>query len=214
MPTFDAPMELEDALTSLLSRANRPLKARAIAAILSSEKQTFIHKREINPTLYRMLSRRVLCRDSEFRWYVDKTTEVTPSSTHERAPVLGTPATDILSQDNPSNEPLRDGTAEVLHAETSLPPDRNYGKFQVLADVRPYVRHCTWCSAEISPRATAIVLRGVFNRCPRFCSDDCFQGWESIYWQRVALSRLGLSKEDLKLEHRYLRRQQHFRRFR
>ncbi len=233
---FDGQVELENALAKILSRANRPLKARAIAAILSSEVQTSIHKREINPALYRMLSKGKLCRDSEFRWYVLPRSDMatllsnedapsfaaahlaTPTEPAHAAPMVEPPFLPDLSQKESNDAPLYGGTAEAEHTHKAvkppLPPVRNYGRFQITEERRPYLRHCTWCSTEILQGESALVVRGVSSRCPRFCSEDCFQSWESIYWQRLALSHLGLSKEELKVEERYLRRQKYFLGFR
>lgn len=223
---------LESAVLRLLSRANRPLKARAIAALLSSERPTSIHKREINPTLYRMLSNGRLCRDSRFRWYLNEKNYPSGSVSNESlssgvttgfdssatfvnpAPIVESPSSPDQYQKDPTEELSYGETTEVADdyrpVETALPHARNYGRFQIVEEIRSYVRHCTWCSREIPERKAALVVRGVYNRCPRFCSEDCFQNWESIYWQKVALSHLGLSREELKLEERYLRRQKYF----
>jgi hypothetical protein len=68
--TTDPTTELEGAVVNVLSQINRPLKARAIAAILRNKTSKPLRKREINPTLYGLLSRGTLCLDSEFRWYL------------------------------------------------------------------------------------------------------------------------------------------------
>lgn len=233
---FDTRIDLENAITRLLSRANRPLKARAIAAILGSEAQTSIHKREINPTLYRMLSKGKLSRDSQFRWFVNRRDETATLLSNEHAsslaaahidtptvPAHSAPLIEPFLLSNLSKKESNDGQpyGSAAELEQSLKtvrpaptPVRNYGRFEIAEEIRPYLRHCTWCSKEIIKGDSALVVRGVTSRCPRFCSEDCFHSWESIYWQRVALGHLGLSKEELKVEERYLRRQKYFRRFR
>jgi hypothetical protein len=76
--TGDPTTELESAVVNVLSRINQPLKARAIAAILRSKTSKPLRKREINPTLYGLLSRGTVCLDSEFRWYLKERATPTP----------------------------------------------------------------------------------------------------------------------------------------
>jgi len=199
-------MSLEDELIKILLLAGRPLKARAIAAILGNEMQIFAHKREINPTLYRMLSAGRVRRDAEFRWCVGHGVSQSPAMAEESLD-----AQTLVDRISPPAAPKKEPNKKY---DLVKPPVRNYGRFQTGEDVRPYLRHCTWCSAEILQGEPALVVYGVGGRCPRFCSEDCFQGWESIYWQRLALSHLGLSREELKVEQRYLRHQKYFRQFR
>jgi len=226
---------LESAVLTLLSRANRPLRARAIAAILSGERSTSVHKREINPTLYRMLSRGRLCRDLQFRWYLnEKSHPLAPGSSEDFAsqpegnfhspipsknvaPVAESSSSPEQSQNEDSEDSsnrVRSGVAnEGDTSQAPLPHTRDYGKFRIVEVIRPYMRNCTWCSLEIPEGKVALVVDGLVKMAqyaPRFCSEDCFQNWESIYWQRVALSHLGLSKEERKLEERCLRRQKYF----
>ncbi len=226
------PIELESAVLKLLSRVNRPLRARAIAALLSTERPTSLHKREINPTLYRMLSRGRLCRDSQFRWYLnEKSHPLAPNSSENVASQpegsfrSSNPSQNVAqvtesspfpeqsqneaTEDSSNREPS--GVADEGNAfQAPLPHTRNYGRFQVVEVIRPYIRHCTWCSLEIPEGKVALVAHGLGKHSPRFCTEDCFQNWESIYWQRIALSHLGLSKEERNLEERCLRRQKYF----
>ena len=238
LPTANDIIGLEDAVLRVLSLADHPLRARAIAAILSVEGQTPLHKREINPTLYRLLSRGRLFRDSQFRWYpIEKSP---PFAVGSIETVSSQPASDFHSprpsQDvtpvaessslpaQAQNEPAEDsshreptGVADERKAtQTPLPHIRDYGRFRIVEVIRPYVRHCTWCSLEIPEGKVALVVDGLVKMAqyaPRFCSEDCFQNWESIYWQRVALSHLGLSKEERRFEERCLRRQKYFAKF-
>lgn len=99
-------------------------------------------------------------------------------------------------------------------AYTPSPEDRVFGNLHVRREKRPYERHCTWCFESIAERQMALVIDGARKGRPRFCSDDCFQNWESLYWQRLAISHLGLTSEEFKQQQRDLRLQRRFSRFR
>jgi CheY-like chemotaxis protein len=94
--------------------------------------------------------------------------------------------------------------------ETDPPWSRDFVKFQVAEVKSLHPRHCSWCSQEISKEGSALVVFGLKNRSPRFCSKDCFQSWDSIYWQRIAIRNLGLSIEEFRSEERNLKRQRRF----
>lgn len=91
---------------------------------------------------------------------------------------------------------------------SSLPPPFRGETLQVITSIRPYPRYCLWCSREIVKKHPALVVYGARNRKvrPRFCSEDCYQNWESNHWQRVALSRLDLPEKELLEEKRNLKR--------
>jgi CheY-like chemotaxis protein len=97
---------------------------------------------------------------------------------------------------------------------SSLPPPFKGTNFQVITNTRPYLRYCLWCSREIAKKQQAWVLYGAKNRKvrPRFCSEDCYQNWESDHWQRVALPRLGLTEKELLQEQKNLKRDRWLRR--
>jgi len=200
---------LEMSISRLLSRMDRPVKARAIAVLLGDEIQTIVHKRDINPILYRMLRDKKLTIDSEFRWSINMSS-VAPSSLPSVRP--------------PSNikrsvlESVGGGEADTSEREWSLPkpeirvPSRfgsvplgDYGKFRLVEEICPYPRHCKWCLEEIRGKTAALVVYGVKNGRPRFCSPEHFRNWESVFWQRVALSHLQFSRGKLKRELRFLR---------
>jgi CheY-like chemotaxis protein len=102
-------------------------------------------------------------------------------------------------------------SARNQKGEESDPPwSRDFVKFKVAESRSPYARHCKWCSKEIPPKESALVVSGLKNRNPLLCSKDCFLSWESIYWQRAAISHLGLSIEEFRSEQRNLKRQKRF----
>jgi hypothetical protein len=227
---------LESAIITLVSQANRPLKARAIAVLLSDGKTFALHKRDVNPTLYRMLSKGHLCRDSEFRWSVrlgsfavahssDEKPSVQPEK-HLESPVgladaraaaeLHSAPNNCGKTANADLSSTRIADAEKVLEETSQqsPDDRVIGNLHIREEMRPYERHCTWCSRTIPEREMVLVVDGARQGRPRFCSEDCFQNWESLYWQRLAISHLGLTVKELRQEQKDLRLQRRFSRFR
>lgn len=104
------------------------------------------------------------------------------------------------------------GGLENPQSVSSLP--RGFGKYQVCEDKRLYPRHCSWCSREIPARKSALVVRGLKKSHPRFCSEDCFRSWESIYWQRIAIGNLRLSLEEFRMEQKDITRQKHILQYR
>jgi CheY-like chemotaxis protein len=95
-----------------------------------------------------------------------------------------------------------------------LPPPFRGTTIQVTTSIRPYPRRCWWCDREIPKKQPALMLYGRKNGAyrPKFCSRDCYQNWDSVHWQRVALSDLDLSEKELRREKRNLQRQTRFRR--
>ena len=99
--------------------------------------------------------------------------------------------------------------AEMASAVLSLlrPPFRGAGP-QAIRSIRYYLRHCSWCAAEIAEKKPALVLYGVTRkRRPRFCSEDWFQNWDSVYWQKSALQHSALPEKESDSEKRRLKRQ-------
>ena len=88
-----------------------------------------------------------------------------------------------------------------------LPPSFRGANFQLTRSIRPYARHCSWCAAEIAKKEPGLLLYGVPKHRPRFCSKDCFENWDSIYWQRSALQRFNPSEEESDFEKKQLKRQ-------
>jgi hypothetical protein len=214
---------IEGEILRLLSVIDSPLKARAIAALLSGDRTPALHKRDINPILYRMLSEGRVRLDGEFRWsltdagrqLISKKSEHLSPSPQIAGRDEGIESLSTIGQDREVSEPERllSSTPHVP-ASTALSTSKDYGKFKLVQESRPYERHCTWCSEKIPSNTVALVVYGVTKWRPRFCSEDCFKGWESVFWQRIALSHLGLSSEEVKREHRYLRLQRYFSKFR
>lgn len=227
---------LESAISTLLSQSNRPLKARAIAVLLNDGKTFALHKRDVNTTLYRMLSKGHLCRDSEFRWSVRLGSSAVAHSSNESLSVHpekhleppvglsdGRPAAELHSAPNNCGEnanadlsSTKTADAEKVFEEAlqQSPDDCVIGNLHIREEMRPYERHCTWCSRTIPEREMALVVDAARQGRPRFCSEDCFQNWESLYWQRLAISHLGLTVKELRQEQKDLRLQRRFSRFR
>lgn len=215
-------IDTEGKILHLLSVISEPLKARAIAALLSGDRTPALHKRDINPILYRMLSRGRLTLDREFRWSLTDRERQRISNLSQPSPSSQLPASgdaveapSTIGVEAKPTEAYRPLTSkDDSPRATSSNASRDYVKFKLVQEVRPYERQCTWCIEKIPKNTAALVVHGVTKWRPRFCSEDCFKGWESLFWQRIALSHLGLSSQELKRERRYLRLQQYFSKFR
>lgn len=92
---------------------------------------------------------------------------------------------------------------------SALPPEFRGTELRVVRSVRPYPRHCSWCSREITRKEPCLVVYGVAKRRPRFCSEDCLENWDSIFWQELALAHSSLPEKEAQAEMRQLNRQKH-----
>jgi hypothetical protein len=193
----DPSVELETAILTALSQSNRPLKARAIAALVSATGATVLHKRDINPMLYRMLANGRLSRGAQFRWSLRPQSvaiAVSPYPTESvRSGKRSYSINEVSSaplglveqhptRDKFEKNPIVDLPETRVDDEGILKPltrpspeDRVFGNLHVRREKRPYERHCTWCLESIPERQIALVVDGARKRRPRFCSDDCFQ---------------------------------------
>lgn len=233
----DPSVGLETAILTVLSQSNRPLKARAIAVLISVERPTALHKRDINPILYRMLANGDLSRDTEFRWTLCRQSLAIAVPVHESESLHTVKQLDStnkitcmrpeLVEQHPARGNLEKNLivelpeTKIANAEEMLesithpsPENRVFGNLHVKREMRPWERHCTWCFERIPERQMALLVDGARHGRPRFCSDDCFQNWESLYWQRLAISHLGLTSEERRREQKDLRLQRRFSRFR
>jgi hypothetical protein len=228
-------VDVEAAILAVLLQANRPIKARAIAVLLSAGRMAALHKRDINPTLYRMRSRGRLSLDVEFRWSLCQQnpagtvplqqTQSPRSAIHSDSsteiglipPLADGTSTPVIFQENRIGElPQTTVTNAEGTSESITEPSqkiRVIGNLRIRQEMSQNERHCTECSQAIPKREIALVVDGAPGGLKKFCSDDCFQTWESLYWQRLAISHLGLTREELKHEQRDLRIQRRFSRF-
>jgi hypothetical protein len=85
-----------------------------------------------------------------------------------------------------------------------------YGQFSVTEISRPYERKCSWCADKIPRNSSSIVVRLRGKHKAKFCRQECWQSWESIYWQRISLNNAKLAKKAFADEQRSITRQKHF----
>jgi hypothetical protein len=216
-----------------LPYAGSPVKARTIVRILCDQFGEGFHRRQINPVLYRMRAEGKVTRDEYFRWSfredaVQNPQELVRNTYSNRAPselnsVLQEsgstaprpkpqtprPSTEVIPAAPGSITSPRTTAVSESQPKTNFAPV-TYGPFTVAEETAGYERYCEWCSAKIGAKMPSVVVRSDGRHKTKFCSEECWQNWESIYWQRTALKRLQLTREAFRREQRLITRQKHF----
>jgi hypothetical protein len=216
-----------------LSYAGSPVKARTIVRILCDQFGEGFYRRQINPVLYRMRAEGKVSRDEYFRWSFRENSLQNPqglvrnaysnrapselrsvfqksSSTAAPRPKPQTqrPSTELIPA--PGNiTSARTTAASESQQKTNFAPVTS-GPFTVAQETAGYERYCEWCSAKIGAKMPSVVVRSDGKHRTKFCGEECWQNWESIYWQRTALKRLQLTREAFRREQRLITRQKHF----
>ena len=197
-----------------LSYASSPVKARTIVRILCDQFGEGFHRRQINPVLYRMRAEGKVTRDEYFRWSFREDAVQNPQqlvqTPSEIKSVLQRSDSSALrpkpQTQRPSNEDITVAPESTISPRTitvsESQPKANFapvacGPFTVAEETAGYERYCEWCSEKIGAKIPSIVVRFDGRHKTKFCSEECWQNWESIYWQRTALKRLQLTREDL-----------------
>lgn len=211
--------DLESKIVSALrglSYAGVPVKARTVAQILSDQAGIPINKRQISPILYRMRAEGKVTRDEYFRWSLKGADRIGPRTLN----VQGVPSapSSIKAADaakiysSPVPIPVKASTTPDPHSQpqqSSHFETVRYGPFEIMNEARPNARHCRWCSEQIPAKLSSPTVR-LKGNVMFFCRVDCWQNWESIYWQRAALKRLHLSACQFRREQRRITRQKRF----
>ncbi len=210
-----------------LSYASSPVKARTIVRILCDQFGEGFHRRQINPVLYRMRAEGKVTRDEYFRWSFREDAVQNPQqlvqTPSELKSVLQRSDSSALrpkpQTQRPSNEDITVAPESTISPRTitvsESQPKANFapvacGPFTVAEETAGYERYCEWCSEKIGAKIPSIVVRFDGRHKTKFCSEECWQNWESIYWQRTALKRLQLTREDFRREQRLITRQKRF----
>jgi hypothetical protein len=199
-----------------LSRAGVPVKGRTIARILADQFGHPYDKREINSFLYRMRALGRVERDDYFRWSFKKDAYETELTLDLEDFPLGDESESGLSHEPPPSATTFAEFTETQAAEESESQRiagfirTTCGPFTLSEEVRPYDRYCSWCADKIPAKRPSIVVRLAGKHKAKFCGEECWQNWESIYWQRAALKRLGLTKDAFRREQRVITRQKRF----